>query len=208
MALLIIPALVTIIVLLWLTLEYSILIFPKKGVPILMYHKISETNADELSLPVGAFEKQLEYLRDKGYHTMSFAELSHLQEKKGKIPPRTVILTFDDAYADFFQLAQPALEKFTLKATVFIPVGYIGRSNEWDQGSDPVMSEEQISKLGMKDTIEFGLHSYLHKNYGRLSLGEMKEDLMACFETLKKLNIPFVKVLAYPYGGFPGRTLH
>ena len=187
----------------WLTLEYGFLLPPKRGIPVLMYHKVSEKVANGLSLPSGNLEKHLEYISSKGYQAMSFAELIKIHETGGKLPSRPVILTFDDAYTDFADRALPLLKKFSLKATVFIPVAYIGKTNIWDKGSDPIMTAEQIKSIAQNENIEFGLHSFLHRSYGDLNLEDIQDDLENCIQTLRFHKIPFVHVLAYPFGGYP-----
>jgi len=203
MTLIFISTLIIILVLAWLVLEYSLFIPPKKGIPILMYHKVSATFADGLSVSSGNFEKQLEYISKKGYQTMSFAELTRIHENGGRLPSRPIILTFDDAYADFSEQALPLLKKFNLKATVFIPVAYIGKTNIWDKGSDRIMTVEQIKSISLNENIEFGIHSFFHRSYGDLNLEDMKDDLENCTQTLTFYKISFVHVLAYPFGGYP-----
>ena len=198
-----ISALIIFLIFVWLTLEYSLLVPPKKGLPILMYHKISADVANGLSVLSGNFEKQLEYIRKKGYHTMSFAELIKIRENGGGLPSHPIVLTFDDAYTDFTELALPMLKRFNFKATVFIPVAYIGKTNIWDKGTDPIMSVEQIKAISQDENIEFGMHSFLHRSYGDFTLNDMRDDLENCLQTLRFYKIPFVHILAYPFGGYP-----
>ena len=79
----------------------------------------------------------------------------------------------------------------------------MGKTNVWDQGSDAIMSAEQIKNIALNENIEFGLHSFLHRNYAGLNPEDMQEDLDNCSGTLNYYKIPFVNVLAYPYGGYP-----
>jgi len=203
MAPIFIAAFIAVAIILWLTLEYSLFIPPKKGIPILMYHKVSSGFADGLTIPAKTLETQFEYLRNKKYTPLTFAELKTIQESGKSLPSKPVILTFDDAYADFAELALPLLKKLNFTATVFIPVGYMGKTNVWDQGSDQVMSAEQIKNIALNENIEFGLHSFLHRNYADLNPEDMQGDLENCYRTLNYYKIPFVNVLAYPYGGYP-----
>lgn len=202
-AAIIISAAVVLLALSWLTLEYSFLVPAKKGLPILMYHKISSGVADGLSVPQATFERQLVFLREKGYNTITFAELSKALDSGEKLPSRPVILTFDDAYADFAERALPLLKRFDFKATVFIPVAYLGKTNVWDNGTDQIMTAEQVKAISQNENVEFGLHSFLHRSYGELNLEDMQEDLINCTQTLAFYKIPFVHVLAYPYGSYP-----
>ena len=45
-----------------------------------------------------------------------------------KIPGKPIVLTFDDAYGDFYYNAWPLLRKYGFRATVFVPTDYVGGS--------------------------------------------------------------------------------
>jgi peptidoglycan/xylan/chitin deacetylase (PgdA/CDA1 family) len=99
--------------------------------------------------------------------------------------------------------AVPLLKTYGFKASVFIPVGYMGKTNNWDNGSDPILSPAEIKELVNSGGIEFGIHSFLHRSYAELDPPGMENDLNLCIQTLGYHNIPFVRVLAYPYGSYP-----
>lgn len=198
-----VPAILLLLVLAWLTIEFSLLVPPSNGIAVLMYHKVSQQDADGLTIPASELEKQLEYIKSRGYQVLSFADLIRLQDTRTRPPRRCVILTFDDAYSDFQKNALPVLRRFGFGATVFIPVGYIGKFNAWDKQNEPIMTTEQIRTVANNEKVEFGLHSFLHHNYGEMSPEDMKEDIDNCYRTLDFDKIPYVRVLAYPYGGYP-----
>jgi peptidoglycan/xylan/chitin deacetylase (PgdA/CDA1 family) len=79
------------------------------------------------------FTEQLEILR-KHVRPMSLPQLSQAL-LEGKLPDRSVVVTFDDGYADNLYNAKPALERYEIPATVFVTTGYVGRNREfwWDQ---------------------------------------------------------------------------
>jgi len=198
----IVPVLI-LLILAWLNLEYSLLMPPRKGLAVLMYHKISEKNPDKLTLTADKLDLQLMYLKEKGYRSLSFSELKNHSDKGEKLPPKTIIITFDDAYRNFGELALPLLKKYGFKATLFVPVAFMGKTNIWDQGRDPILTAQEIKQISLQGNIDIGLHSFLHRSYADLALEDMKEDLQNCFQNLDYWAIPYVRVLAYPYGGFP-----
>ena len=53
--------------------------------------------------------------------------------KGGRIPPRAVVVTFDDGYADNLHHGRPILEEFQIPATVFVVTGYMGKKFWWDE---------------------------------------------------------------------------
>jgi len=198
-----------ILCLIGLTLNYSFPIPHKNRLPILMYHKVSEDKADGLTIPVGKLDQQLFFIREKGYTIITFEELHRMISTGTPLSQKPLILTFDDAYENFTTHAVPLLEKYNLKATVFVPVGYMGKTNIWDRGEEPILGPGILKELSKTDLIEIGLHSFLHRSYGDLAIEDINEDLANCINTLDFYKIHFVPVLAYPFGGFPkkDRTL-
>jgi peptidoglycan/xylan/chitin deacetylase (PgdA/CDA1 family) len=124
---------------------------------VLCYHRVNDpVFADPWELMVSPenFEEQLKILSDD-FNTISIEELLFLQSE-GKIPPRTVGISFDDGYADNFTTALPVLKLYDLPATFFLVAGMIGKKEYWwDQlarlmlSSDvlPTISEQEIKLL-------------------------------------------------------------
>jgi peptidoglycan/xylan/chitin deacetylase (PgdA/CDA1 family) len=195
-------AIAFLLALLWLVYRYSFLVPAPEGLPILMYHKVSRQGEDSLTISAAHLDSQLSYLKSQGYEAVSFADLKASLENGRPLPRKAVLLTFDDAYLNTYELAYPVLHKYQLKATVFLPVGSIGKSNAWDGGSEPLMSYDQIRELS-GGSIEFGLHSYSHENYEHYSPTQIEADVAACVKTLEEKGCTFTRVFAYPYGRMP-----
>jgi peptidoglycan/xylan/chitin deacetylase (PgdA/CDA1 family) len=191
------------LILLWLVYRYSFLVPPSKGLPILMYHKVSRDHADALTISVAHLDSQISYLKAQGYQSVSFADLKAALDHQRPLPPKPILLTFDDASLDTYELAYPILRERAFKATVFLPVAFIGKTSTWAGGdSQPVMSYEQIRQLAGSQ-IEFGLHSYLHENYEHYSPAQIETDVSDCVRTLEENGCTFTRVFAYPYGRMP-----
>ena len=187
----------------YFVLEYSFLVPARKGLPVLMYHKILEQGPDRLTVTTAQFDMQLMYLKEKGYQTLTFREVKALLAEKAPLPRKSIVLTFDDAYVNFKSQALPLLKKYGFQATLFIPVAFIGKTNIWDQGNDRILPAGDLKQISNNEPVAFGIHSFLHKNYRDLAIADMEEDLKNCQGTLEFYGIPFTRVLAYPYGGYP-----
>lgn len=91
---------------------------------IVMYHYVRDVETTPYprikALSVGAFEGQLEYLR-RHYNPISGHDLMNAVEAKAALPPRAVLLTFDDAYKDHFTNVLPLLERQKLSGCFFPP---------------------------------------------------------------------------------------
>ena len=102
---------------------------------ILMYHRINNVNFDPWGLCVspGHFEEHLEVLQ-KYANPISLSELVRFH-RSGAIPHRSVVITFDDGYADNYYHAKPLLERKGIPATVFVTTGTLGSPREfwWDE---------------------------------------------------------------------------
>ena len=85
-------------------------------------------------------------------------------ETGNPLPPRPVIITFDDAYTSFETLALPLLKQAGCMATLFVPVAYMGKTNIWDAGEEPILSASRIKALQQSGTAEIGIHSFLHRS--------------------------------------------
>ncbi|MEI6435211.1 MAG: polysaccharide deacetylase family protein [Bacteroidota bacterium] len=200
---LIVAPILLMLILAFLTIQFSLLIPSRRGLPVLMYHKISESGADGLTVTTRQFEQQLQYLKQQGYQSIGFKKLKSLVNDGMPLPRKSIILTFDDAYRNFLELALPLLKKYQFSATVFVPVAYIGKTNIWDNGGEAIMNDQELKRLALNDEIEVGLHSFLHRSFGDMTPAEIRDDLESCSKTLRFHGIPFVKTLAYPYGGYP-----
>jgi peptidoglycan/xylan/chitin deacetylase (PgdA/CDA1 family) len=167
-----------------------------------MYHDVSLDKSEALTISVEKLEEQFAYLANKGYKTYHFKELMDLQKLPSK---KSIVITFDDGYVSQMELTIPLLEKYNLKATFFVPLSYLGKTDEWFTSSVAIMTAEQLHSLNPK-TVELAFHSYYHKKYDELSEAEIDEDTRLCFESVSENRFPFVAALAYPYGKYPRET--
>lgn len=103
---------------------------------ILLYHRVAGPGEDPQLLRVRPqrFAEHLELLADQ-YHPLSLAELGSRLAGGKPLPPRSVVLTFDDGYADNLLEATPLLERSGVPATCFVVAGQVGTTREfwWDE---------------------------------------------------------------------------
>lgn len=164
-----------------------------------MYHDVAPSTSEGLVISVRRLEEQLKWLSEHQYTSWHFSELEDLSTLPGS---KNVVITFDDAYVSFKDLVVPLLQKYELKATLFVPLGYLGKTDEWNTGKVDIMNAEQLHSL-QPDTVELGYHSFQHRKYNELTLEETATDTQYGFEVVKKHKLPLSPALAYPYGKFP-----
>jgi peptidoglycan/xylan/chitin deacetylase (PgdA/CDA1 family) len=109
--------------------------------PVLMYHRIAEARHDPLldpsliSASPDEFERQLTYLAS-ARRVLSLEELLAVRRGRMELPERAVLVTFDDGYRDFAEHAWPALERFGVPVTLFVPSAFPdvpGTAFWWDR---------------------------------------------------------------------------
>jgi hypothetical protein len=102
---------------------------------ILMYHRVAEVGLDPWGLNVSPdhFAEHLEVIRAY-FHPLGLQALLE-EHREGKMPVRSVTLTFDDGYADNLYTARPLLERYEIPATVFLITEHLagGRNFWWDE---------------------------------------------------------------------------
>jgi peptidoglycan/xylan/chitin deacetylase (PgdA/CDA1 family) len=111
---------------------------------VLTYHRVDEPERHPdrypglISATPEDFEAQLDLVAAR-CSVLSLAELLEVREGRADLPPRAVLLTFDDAYTDFADVAWPLLRRAGLPATLFVPTAYPdvpGRAFWWDRLHD------------------------------------------------------------------------
>ncbi|MFN2571686.1 MAG: polysaccharide deacetylase family protein [Gemmatimonadales bacterium] len=104
--------------------------------PILCYHSVLEdamavVGPDPLlHLPARDFGRQLEFLA-RHYRVISLVDAVEQLRAGGSPPPRSVVLTFDDGYANNVHVAAPLLAQHGFPATIFLATDYVGRDRFW-----------------------------------------------------------------------------
>jgi peptidoglycan/xylan/chitin deacetylase (PgdA/CDA1 family) len=172
---------------------------PVTYVPILYYHyiRINPNPRDRvgfgLSTPPAAFRAQMQYLADHGFHVIPLHEAVVAIQHHSGLPPRSVVLTFDDGYADFFTTAVPILQSHGFTATSFVVSGRMG----WGGYMTP---SQIVAADGMGFTI--GAHTVDHVALAAQAPARASWEIKQSKLTLETLLGHPVLDFAYPYGSF------
>lgn len=175
----------------------------KLMIPILMYHEIIDDNRqdDELLQRMkksyfvkrSDFERQMGLISKINYETITLYDfIEYLDNPSEKIlPPKSIIITFDDGYFGNFKYALPILKKFNLTATFFITVNYIGK--EFMLGWRELM---QLKEAGMS----IQSHTMNHPLLGQLNDTSIKQELQDSKTTLENNLHTTVDFVSLPHG--------
>jgi peptidoglycan/xylan/chitin deacetylase (PgdA/CDA1 family) len=153
-------------------------------IPVLMYHSVAPQITDwafsGLSLEPDVFEDQISTLSSSGYTSVTLAELHDYVSGKGRLPPKAIVLTFDDGYVDNWVFAFPILRKHGFRATVFISTDFIDRRNVVRPTLDDVwqarckredltwrgfLCEGELRRLLSSELVDIQAHSKTHTWY-------------------------------------------
>lgn len=182
----------------WLSIRF------RNHIPILMYHRLADVPGDRNALPPEKFAEQLKFLKQQGYYTASMEEVwAHYTSGK-KLPKKSVLLTFDDGYADNFSAALPLLQKYQMRAAVFPISNWVGKENKWENfNKKPTMTMTYDQLQAWRDAgMEIGAHSVNHPFLSTcqpdIVLGEVSE----CKQALQNRLGCEISFFCYPYGNF------
>jgi peptidoglycan/xylan/chitin deacetylase (PgdA/CDA1 family) len=179
-------------------------------VPILMYHSVTQNPpaaTRSLSVRPADFEWQLRYLRHNNFTGLSFGDLCAHKRTGTPLPPRPVVLTFDDGYADTHEEALPLLLEYGFPATVFVTTGWLRDAGSRAAGRplDRTMAWSQVQELH-DSGIEVAAHSHSHAQLDQLEDRPLRDELSLGKKLLEeRLNQP-VPSIAYPYGYWSRRV--
>jgi peptidoglycan/xylan/chitin deacetylase (PgdA/CDA1 family) len=170
-----------------------------KGIPVLMYHAIGYEAGNTARVPKENFIKQMKYLKNNGYVTLTLDEAYDFFVKNKPIPEKSVVLTFDDGYVDNYVEAMPILKKFGFKATIFVITGAVNKSKNY-------MNVEQLKEMEASG-MDIQGHTVHHKNLKELSYAIQLQTLKESKDFLEKSLNKRIKYFAYPYGEYSKETL-
>jgi len=192
------------------SLRYTWWLPPVGGVGVLMYHMITDelrgTRLPKLRVSPRRFMSQLRWLKRRGYTTLTLSEALTAPS----LPPRSVVITFDDGYLDFFTTAWPILRIMGMTATVFVVAGCVGRTNEWDEPkgepAEPLMDESQLRQLA-DEGIEIASHTLTHPDLTTLDDAGVRRELTESKALLEEITGREIKCVSYPYGNADRRVI-
>jgi peptidoglycan/xylan/chitin deacetylase (PgdA/CDA1 family) len=170
-------------------------------VPILMYHHVQDPPASanavrrDLSVSPKQFEKQLSYLKQEGYQSVTLNDLTLHVTLGEPLPDKPIILTFDDGYADAYTGAFPLLRRFGFSGTFFLVTAPLDADNPdfvtWTQ-------VEEMHAAGMT----FEPHSFDHPDMRNRDFDFVVFQVMASKEAIEDRTNEQCRFFAYPSGRY------
>ena len=166
------------------------------GIPFLMYHAIRGENGSgeadpRYTVALAEFERQLAYLHEAGFQTISLAQFLDWHRHGDSLPANPIVLTFDDGDPSHFELVLPRLKQHGFRAAFSVVPSWIGTTRS--------LSVEQLRALqaaGM-EIMSHGMH---HIPLTDLPLPKLRQELLASRIQLEAWLKRPVLALAIPRG--------
>ena len=176
-------------------------------VPVIIYHKIDVPQPGSRVrggyTPPARFERQLRYLKRRGFVFHTASELVEHYRAHGRFPPRGLAITFDDGWRDNYTNAFPILRRHGVTATVFLVPALVGQVSTLAQaeGETPRahLTREQILEMSAGG-IEFGSHSLGHRLLHQIPADEVRTEIEGSKREIENLLQQPCRVFAYPAG--------
>ncbi|MGH9283224.1 MAG: polysaccharide deacetylase family protein, partial [Acidimicrobiales bacterium] len=146
---------------------------PSTGATLLIYHRVGGGSQDELDLPATEFARQLDVLA--GHRVLPIdAALDRLDA--GDASP-SVVLTFDDGYADVHAHAWPLLRERGLPFTLYLATGYVGGTMRWEGSTARTggsgLTWDQVGDMAGSGLCTVANHTHSHPRPAGLTAAEL-----------------------------------
>jgi peptidoglycan/xylan/chitin deacetylase (PgdA/CDA1 family) len=181
-------------------------------VPILMYHEVTPTPIEryrKYTVTPAELASQLAWLRSRRYTSVDLDAVHAAFRGDGKLPPRPVVITFDDGSRDCLEHAVPALLAHGFAATFYIVAGLVGSTTRWlpaETGFELPTADWPTLRAAERDGMRCEAHSVSHPRLARVDDEQARDELARGRALLEDGLGHAVRHLAYPFGSNSPRT--
>ena len=169
----------------------------RKEVPVLCYHHIREAKPGQsetlksYSVSPESFAQQMKALKDSGYESILPGDLYNYLAYGGKLPPKPVMLTFDDTDAEQFTIGYPEMKKYGFKGVFFIMTISINRPR--------YMTKEQLKQLA-DDGNAVEAHTWDHHMVSKYKGADYDTQFVKPKKKVEDITGKSADYFAYPFG--------
>lgn len=169
---------------------------------VLEYHHVAADTPPSTSVTPATFEKHMDYLARNDFHVWSLPRLVKRVRAGEEVPPRTVAITFDDAYVSVYREAWPRLRARGWPFTVFVTPDYVDRDyaqvTNWTQ-----LREMEAAGVTIANHSLTHPHMVARGDRDRASwLARMRKQIVAAQERLEQELDKPARLFAWPFGEF------
>ena len=166
--------------------------------PVIFYHHIQDLVTSKkkgqtaLSTTPEFLKAHLSYIQKSGYNIVTPNDLADFFNSGKQLPSKSIILSFDDGYEDFYTVAYPILKEFNVHATLFLPTGLVGNNDylNWDQ----------VTEMANSGLVYIANHTWSHHPMSDLKTAD--SEIGTAHKQLADRSLNSAKSFAYPYGTY------
>lgn len=171
-------------------------------VPVLLYHSVDRSGS-VISIAPEEFRVHMDHLKHTGHRAISLQNYVDYVVEGERASQKMVVITFDDGFKNNHRDALPILLQYGFTCTIFVATDFVGKTCTWGKDNSipdlPMLSWDEIRE--MRDVgIEFGSHTCSHAHLPRLSLEEMKTELVRSKLIMEAEIERPVRFFCHPYG--------
>jgi peptidoglycan/xylan/chitin deacetylase (PgdA/CDA1 family) len=174
-------------------------------IPILLYHSISADPARWIapfSVTPAAFAHHVDLITGSGRNAITVSRLCAALAGQSPMPPRPVVVTFDDGFADFADAAA-VLGRNHIPSTLYVTTGALRgrgpRPSEMAIPPAPMLDWSQLAELEGSD-VEIGAHTHTHRQLDTMPTKEVADELRHSKHMLEDELGHQALSFAYPHG--------
>jgi peptidoglycan/xylan/chitin deacetylase (PgdA/CDA1 family) len=128
---------------------------------ILVYHRFATAVNDGSTIRISTFRRQLDFLRQHGYHVVPLTSVvAHLRGDAPPPPAPAVVITVDDGHASVFTGMLPLVREYGVPVTAFIYPSAISNASY-------AMTWDQLAALRDTGLFDIESHTFWHPNFAR-----------------------------------------
>ena len=189
---------------------------------VLTYHDIAPGGDSHYVVSPAQFSAQMAMLHDAGYHSLTAEDFLRYQST-GKVPPRSVLITFDDGTRGLWTYADPVLDRYGFTAVAFLitasvgehepyyltwpQVGRMAASGRWDFGSHTDGLHTKISGGEGSQVPVLTARPPVDRQPETLDAfrGAVRSDLQRSLREFAAHDLPRPQLFAWPFSGIVGK---
>lgn len=176
------------------------------SVTVLMYHRVSGDVPLEFDIPFSNFCKQVNLLSKTG-DIISIDEAIDFLNRGISFKRPAYVLTFDDAFEDFFTNVYPFMVKFNLPVTLYVPTGFLKyptippiSGGFYDLNKLKPITWSMLEFMSKSPIVTIASHTHSHIELPSLTDSEILKDIDICDSLLQSVIGREIRHFAYPRG--------
>jgi peptidoglycan/xylan/chitin deacetylase (PgdA/CDA1 family) len=174
------------------------------AVPVLLYHGVGDEaspEVDRFTVSPRVFEQHMRHLAGEGYRSLTVSEFLPVLAGGGDgLPPRPVLITFDDGFRNFLTEALPIMERYRLSSTLYATTGFLGDDRPGTNASgDEMLSWSELAEVSRRG-VEVGGHTHSHPMLDTLPQHAACLEISRCKDLIEQRLQEPIRSFAYPHG--------